>query len=155
MPNSIEDQVYNPPVIPDAAVDAFSWTGIIGTIVLFLAILVVSLWLIKRLNRYTIRNMQAPWVRVLDRQVLGGQQALYLIEIAGKIQVLGTTDHHITKIEEINDPDVVAEILEEIAGRPEEKIDSILTGISKRFKKKKQSDTFSAELERYLHEIRR
>lgn len=155
MPNSIENQPYNPSVTPVEAVQPFSWTGLIGTILLFLIILIVSLWLIKRLNRYSIRHMQAPWVRVLDKQVLGGQQALFLVEIAGRIQVLGATDHHITKIEEINDPEVAAEILEEIASRPEEKMDSFLTGIVKRFTKKKQNENFSAELERYLHEIRR
>jgi flagellar protein FliO/FliZ len=97
--------------------------------------------------------MQSPWVRVLDRQVLGGQQVLYLVEIAGKIQILGGTDHHLTKIAEINDPEIVADILEEIASRPEEKMDKFMTGIGKKLRSKKRKSGFSAELERLLEEV--
>lgn len=154
MVNSIEDQTYNVSVpSPAVGAEAFSWTGLIGTILIFLVILIVALWMIKRLNRYTVRNMQSPWVRVLDRQILNGQQALYLVEIAGKIQILGGTDHHLSKIEEINDPDLAAEILEEIASRPEEKMDKIMTGIWKRLRRNKKKDNFSAELDRLLKEV--
>jgi flagellar protein FliO/FliZ len=99
--------------------------------------------------------MQSPWVRVLDQQVLNGQQVLYLVEIAGHIQVLGGTGHHITKVSENNDPEVVAEILEEIANRPEEKMDKFLTGIWKKLKRKPKNEAFSAELERLLEEVKR
>lgn len=152
MPNSIESQPYNPSVTAPAAVEPFSWAGLLGTILVFLIILLVSLWMIKKLNRFSVRNMQSPWVRVLDRQVLNGQQVLYLVEIAGRIQVLGGTDHHITKVEEINDPEVAAEILEEIANRPEEKMDRLMTGIWKKLKRKKRTDDFSSELERLIEE---
>ncbi|AHF10610.1 MULTISPECIES: flagellar biosynthetic protein FliO [Dehalobacter] len=132
--------------------EAFSWPGLIGMIVVFLIILVVALWLIKRLNRFSMRSIQSPWVRVLDRQVLNGQQALYLVEIAGKIQVLGGTDHHITKVAEIDDLDVAAEILDEIARQPQEKMDEWMSVIWKKLKKKQKNEPFSAELERFLKE---
>jgi len=100
--------------------------------------------------------MNAPWARVLDRQMLGGQQSLYLVEIAGQLQVLGGSDHHLLKISEINDPDVAAEILEEIATRPIERVDGWTKSLQKiwpgRFRKK---DTFSAELERLLDEVKK
>jgi len=80
---------------------------------------------------------------------------LYLIEIAGQIQVLGGTDHHITKVSEIDDPEVVAEILEEIANRPEQKMDRFMTGIWKNLKRKPRKDYFSVELERLLEEEKR
>jgi flagellar protein FliO/FliZ len=155
MSNNIENQLYSPGATASAATATFSWWGFAGTVLLFLIILIVSLWLIKRLNRYSIRSMQSPWVRVLDRQVLSGQQVLYLVEIAGRIQVLGGTDHHITKVAEINDPDVVAEILEEIAGRPEETIDKLMTGVWKKLRRKRKNDVFSTELERLLEEVKK
>ncbi|RNC29556.1 MAG: hypothetical protein AWM53_00554 [Candidatus Dichloromethanomonas elyunquensis] len=154
-PNAIEQQPYNPGISTPAGAETFSWTGLIGTVIVFLIILAVSLWLIKRLNKYSVRNMQSPWVRILDRQVLNGQQVLYLVEIAGRIQVLGGTDHHITKVSEINDPDVVAEILEEIADRPEEQMDKFMTGIWKKLRRKPRNDVFSVELERLLEEVKR
>ncbi len=154
IPNNIEGQTYNPNVTATAAEPVY-WSGLIGTILVFLIILIVSLWMIKKLNRFSVRNMQSPWVRVLDRQVLSGQQVLYLVEIAGHIKVLGGTDHHITTVSEVNDPDVVAEILDEIANRPEEKVDKLLTGIWKKFRRKRNHDVFSAELERLLEEVKR
>jgi len=115
----------------------------------------IAFWLIKRLNRYTVRNMDSPWARVLDRQVLYGNQVLYLVEIAGKIQILGVTDHHISKVEEIDDPDIASEILEEIAHRPEEKLDKFMSGIFNKLRSKKRRDPFSSELERMLEEARK
>lgn len=153
MPNSFnENQPYDPNLTAPPAAEPFSWAGLIATVIIFLLILTVSLWLIKRLNRYSVRNMQSPWVRVLDRQVLNGQQTLYLVEIAGRIQILGGTDHHITKVAEINDPEIAAEILEEIANRPEERMDRLLSGIGKRLRRKKRNDSFSLELERLIEE---
>jgi len=100
--------------------------------------------------------MNAPWARVLDRQVLGGQQSLYLVEIAGQLQVLGGSDHHLLKISEINDPDVAAEILEEIATRPVERVEGWAKRIQKLWpvsSRKKQS--FSLELEHLLEEVKK
>jgi len=127
-----------------------------GTVLVFLLILIVSLWVIRRLNRASVRNLNAPWARVLDRQMLGGQQSLYLVEIAGQLQVLGGSDHQLLKISEINDPEIAAEILEEIATRPIERVD----GWAKSFQKlwpgrSRKMDTFSVELERLLDEVKK
>jgi len=126
-----------------------------GTLLVFLLILLASLWMIRRLNRANLRNMNAPWARVLDRQMLGGQQSLYLVEIAGQLQVLGGSDHHLLKISEINDPEVAAEILEEIATRPIQRVDGWTKSFQKlwprRFRKK---EPFSMELERLLEEVK-
>jgi flagellar protein FliO/FliZ len=149
------NQPYNPGIAAPAAVEPFSWVGLIGTIIVFLIILLAALWMIKKLNRYSARNIQSPWVRVLDRQALSPQQSLYLVEIAGKIQVLGGTDHHITKVAEINDPEIAAEILEEIALRPQESMDRLMNGILKKFRPKNKKKDFSAELERLLKEVKK
>lgn len=151
--NGIESQPYNPSIPTAAATpESISWAGLIGTIVVFIIILCVALWMIKKLNRYSVRNIQTSWVRVLDRQVLSGQQTLYLVEIAGKIQVLGGTDHHISKVADIDDVEVAAEILDEIARQPQEKMDKLMSGVRKRFRSKRKTNTFSAELERYFEE---
>ena len=156
MPN-LEDQAFPPSgAAPAVTGSVFPWWGLMGTLLVFLLILLVSLWIIRRLNRTNVRNMNAPWARVLDRKMLGGQQSLYLVEIAGQLQVLGGSDHHLLKISELNDPDVAAEILEEIANRPIERVDGWTKSLQKlwsgRFRKK---DTFSAELERLLDEVKK
>lgn len=80
---------------------------------------------------------------------------MYLVEIAGQLQVLGGTDHHIIKLSEINDPDVAAEILEEIASRPIEKVEGWIMNISKLWRKRhpRKGNIFPEELERLLEEV--
>ncbi|HHT62345.1 MAG: FliO/MopB family protein [Bacillota bacterium] len=152
--NSIENQPYQPSVpVPAAAGEPFSWGGLIGAVLVFLIILVAALWMIKRLNNISYRNMEVPWARVLDRQVLNNHQALYLVEIAGKLQVLGGTDHHLTKIEEINDPELVAEIFEEIAKRPQGNVNHLIERMGKRLGGRKKNKEFSSQLEHWLEEV--
>lgn len=126
------------------------------TVLIFIIILFIALRMIRRLNNSTMRGMNAPWARVLDRQVLFGQQSLYLVEIAGKLQVLGGTDHHIEKLTEIDDPELAAEILDELANRPVDRAESELSRLLQKFfssRKRKEKDSFSKELERLMKEV--
>lgn len=152
---SFEDQMLpSSSAAPAVTQSVFSWWGLLGTLLIFLVILFVSLWIIRRLNRAALRSMNAPWVRVLDRQVLSGQQSLYLVELAGQLQVLGGTDHHLVKISEINDPAVAAEILEEIAIRPTERVGGWTKRLPNLWNRTfRQKDPFSKELERLLEEV--
>src|SRR5665648_1047861 len=140
-----------PPIgaTPDVTESVFPWLGLMGIVLVFLLILVVSLWIIKRLHGANVRTMSVPWARVLDRQILGGQQSLYLVEIAGQLQVLGGSDHHLLKISEINDPEVATEILEEIANRPIERVDSFTNSLQKLWPRRSpKKESFAAEMER-------
>ena len=74
------------------------------------------------------------------------------MEIAGKLQVLGT-DHHLTKIEEINDPELVAEIFEEIAKRPQGNVNHLIERMGKRLGGRKKNKEFSSQLEHWLEEV--
>jgi len=150
-----EDQLFpSSGAAPAVTQSVFSWWGLLGTLLVFLIILLVSLWILRRLNRAAMRTMNAPWARVLDRQILSGQQSLYLVEIAGKLQVLGGSDHHLVKLSEINDPHIAAEILEEIATRPTERVEGWLQSVRKLWpKQSRKKDTFSAELKRLLEEV--
>ncbi|MDQ7096227.1 flagellar biosynthetic protein FliO [Desulfosporosinus sp. PR] len=151
----IESQPFpSSSAVPAAGQSVFSWWGLIGTLLVFLIILLVSLWVIRKLNRANVRSMNAPWARVLDRQVLGGQQILYLVEVAGQLQVLGGSDHNLVKISEINDPVLAAEILEEIATRPSERVDGWLKNLQRLGRRGiRKKDSFSRELERLLEEV--
>lgn len=154
---SIEDGAYPAGSSAPALIEpVFSWWGLMGTLLVFILILIVSLWVIRRLYRVNVRHMSVPWARVLDRQMLSGQQSLYLVEIAGQLQVLGGTDHHLLKISEINDPEVAAEILEEIATRPIERVDGWTKSLLKLWpRRSRKNDNFSAELERLLDEVKK
>ncbi|TGE32622.1 flagellar biosynthetic protein FliO [Desulfosporosinus sp. Sb-LF] len=153
--SDLESQPFPPSgATPAVAQSVFSWWGLIGTLLVFLFILLVSLWVIRRLNKSNLRSMNAPWARVLDRQVLSGQQRLYLVEIAGQLQVLGGSDHHLLKLSEINDPNVAAEILEEIATRPVERVEGWAKSIDRLWQaRSRKKKSFSAELDRLLEEV--
>jgi flagellar protein FliO/FliZ len=156
MPN-IEGQPYVPGVADSAgsSVAALSWGGLFGTLFVVILILFITLWIIKRLNTSAARGLNAPWVRVLDKQVLGGRQILYLVEIAGRLQVLGGSDYHLIKISDIDNPDIAAEILDEISNTHTEKLEGfIIRFLQKLFRqKRKGQDSFSIELEQLLKEV--
>lgn len=151
----MEDQLWEPGTAETVASAGFSWWGLMGTIVVFIAILVVVLFIIRRLNGSTMRGMNAPWARVLDRQVLGAQQSLYLVEIAGKLQVLAATDHHVTVIQEIDDPEAAAEILDEIANRPAEKTEGFVAKNMNLLFGNRRKKSFATELDRLLEEVQK
>ncbi|HZK54580.1 MAG TPA: flagellar biosynthetic protein FliO [Desulfosporosinus sp.] len=154
--SSIEDQAFpTSGAAPAATTSAFPWAGLMGTLLVLVFILLLSLWIMRRLKGANGQGLSAPWARVLDRQVLGGQQSLYLVEIAGQLQVLGGSDHHLLKISEINDPDVAAEILEEIATRPIERVDSFTNSLQKLWPRRSpKKESFAAEMERLLDEVK-
>ncbi|KLU60383.1 flagellar biosynthesis protein, FliO [Peptococcaceae bacterium CEB3] len=155
MPGNIENRPYAPPVPSQALHPAFSGWGLFGTLLIFLIIFVIALWIIRRLNRTALRGMDAGWARVLDRQLLGGQQVLYLVEVGGKLQVLAGSDHYLLKLTEIDDPDLAAEILEEIATRPAERVEGFLAGLGALLPRGRRSKPFAGELARMLGEEER
>ncbi|MHB1650875.1 MAG: flagellar biosynthetic protein FliO [Desulfitobacteriaceae bacterium] len=155
MPTGIEDRPFAPSTVSQGTLNpTFSWWGLAGTMLIFVIILLVALWVIRRLNRSTLRGMDAPWARVLDRQLLGGQQILYLVEVAGKLQILVGSDHYLMKLIEIEDPTLAAEILEEIATRPTERVGGVISGIIRNLQPKgNRTQPFAKELASLLEEV--
>ena len=149
---SIEDQPYVP-VDPTVMADpGFSWLGLLGMILVFLVILFVSLLIIRSLKKTTFGISDAKWVRVLDRQPLGGHQMLYLVEVAGKLQVIGGSDHGLIKVTDIEDPEVAAEILADLASRPFERDEAILPDLFNRITNFRRKKDFSMELDDLMEE---
>ncbi len=78
-------------------------------LILSLIIVIVLIFLlIKFFQRQMPFTRSGRWMRIIDQVVIGQNRALILAEIAGKIYVLGITDHNITKLLEIDDPSKVA-----------------------------------------------
>lgn len=155
MPN-IENQPYIPLAPTPAAVNApFSWWGLIGMVLVFLIILIVSLIVMRVLRKSAFGVSESKWAKVLDRQQLGGQQMLYLVEVAGKLQVLGGSDHNLVKISDIDNPEVAAEVLEDLANRPFEQSGGVLPLFFGKFAGFKKNRDFSVELEQIMEEAKR
>lgn len=73
-----------------------------------LIVIVFAFLAIKFFQRQMPFTRSGRWMRILDQVVIGQNRALLLAEIAGKIYVLGITDHNITKLLEIDDASKVA-----------------------------------------------
>ncbi len=81
--------------------------------------LIVSLVIIVGLAYLTMKllrkNMQvlsrAANIKVLDQYAFSFNKGVYITQIAGRVYVLGVTDHNINLITEITDQDVVEDIV--------------------------------------------
>jgi flagellar protein FliO/FliZ len=73
-------------------------------IIISLAVVVgLAILLIKIFQKSRSYSGSGRWIRILDQVVIGSNRALMLVEIAGKIYVIGVTDHNISKLLEIED----------------------------------------------------
>jgi len=77
------------------------------------AVIVLAFLVIKFFQRKLFVFRSGSWIRVLDQVAVGPNKGLLLVEIAGKVYVLGVTEHNITRLLEINDPEEVAALLAE------------------------------------------
>lgn len=83
---------------------------------LFISLIVVlglAFFVLKYLQKRTAISQTGRWIRVIDQVGIGPNKALLLAEIAGRLYVLGVTDHNISKILEIKEASQVEAILEE------------------------------------------
>ncbi len=62
--------------------------------------------LVKLLQRSTLLSGKSAWAKVVDQVVIGPNKMLVLVEIFGKIYVLGVTDHNISTLLGENDIDL-------------------------------------------------
>jgi len=83
---------------------------LIISLIVVIGLAVIS---IKFLQKRAFITQTGRWIRIIDQVGIGPNKALLLSEIAGKIYVLGVTDHGISKLLEIEETSQVAAILEE------------------------------------------
>jgi len=92
--------------------------------------LTISLLIIAGLVYFTMkllrRNMKVlsrgENINVLDQYSFSLNKGIYITQIAGRVYVLGVTEHSITMITEINDPDVIKELVNRAREKAEEPI---------------------------------
>ncbi len=92
--------------------------------------LIVSLIIIAGLAYLTMkilrRNIKVlsrgANINVLDQYSFSLNKGIFITEIAGRVYVLGVTEHNINLLTEITDPDVIAEIVNRAREKAEEPI---------------------------------
>lgn len=84
-----------------------SMGGMLLRMVISLLIVIgLALVLVKFLQKNTQLTKQSSWARVLDQCIIGQNQRLVLVEMFGKVYVLGVTEHNIAAILEEKDIDL-------------------------------------------------
>lgn len=95
----------------------------VGSLVLRITVaLGVIVFLSYAVFRFISRQLKVSssrWIKVVDQVAVGPNRGLFLVDVAGKLLALGITDHQITKLLEIDDPELIHQIREIATGLPE------------------------------------
>jgi flagellar biogenesis protein FliO len=84
-----------------------------------IALLVGSFLLFKRFTRHSRLFRSSSIIDVLARKGLGPKQEITLVEIGGKVLILGSTRDRISTLGEITDPGAVAQLKSKVTGEKE------------------------------------
>ncbi|HEX6970805.1 MAG TPA: flagellar biosynthetic protein FliO [Limnochordia bacterium] len=91
---------------PDAGILAggsgLAW-ALLRTFVVLILLLPAIYWVTRWYARRALGSREAAWMRVIETIALGPQRHVCLIEVAGKVLVLGVTPQAITLLTEVDD----------------------------------------------------
>lgn len=79
-------------------------------------------------------------MRVIDTAVLGPNRWVHLVEVAGRVLVVGATPERITLLSEISEPDRIAEVLIATSGEGAVNFSDFLKGALRRWQETDDSD---------------
>ena len=97
-------------------------TTILRFSVFLFFILIISLFLYTRFKKYSIRKkFQNKNIKILSTYSFTHKQALYLIEIADQIMLVGATDHNIGLLYDFKNPETKSKLLDTVETGAEEK----------------------------------
>jgi len=103
------NQEYDKVQTPAAPTSNLWWEGI--KIIVVLGLIVAAAWTVIRVfNRQARRRLQGNWLHVVDEVMLGQNRGVVLCEVGQRLFALGVTDHNITCLFEIDDPQMMKEI---------------------------------------------
>jgi flagellar protein FliO/FliZ len=86
-----------------------------SALLLVLGILMGSFYLLRRLLKRDAGGSGRKFIRLIDRSYIGVKKSVTLVEVPGKILVLGVTSDRISLLTRIEDPDSVEQIKESSA----------------------------------------
>jgi len=98
-------------MIQEPVISPFSYIKVFFMLVLVVAIILFSVWLLKKVTPQFNRSSNSGMIKILSTFWLGPKKALYLIQVAGKIMLIGVTDQSISLISEFSDPEEAHNVL--------------------------------------------
>lgn len=89
--------------------DLWSSLGRLGiTLVAVLALIWVTMWIAKRVLKGRIAGRGDSELRVMERLYLAPKKSIEVVSVAGRILVLGVTEHGISMLTELAEGDLTA-----------------------------------------------
>ena len=86
------------------------WVEFIKLLVV-LAIIIGAAWSVIRIfNNKATSKMQGNWLHIVDEVLLGQNRGIALCKVGEKLYALGVTDHNISVLFEIDNPELLEEI---------------------------------------------
>lgn len=88
---------------------------------LVLAVIVAAAWsIIRFFGGQVKKRLQGNWLHVVDEVMLGQNRGIVLCEVGQKLYALGVTDHSISCLFEVDNPQILKEISQMPFDRDEE-----------------------------------
>lgn len=111
---------------PASSVSWWSTVGYVFSLLFTFAVVIglayfTSRFLGQKMGRLSVTGEQ----KILTTLPLGPNRAVYVVEIAGKCLVLGVTDHSISLLQELTDPEQIEKMKAHVPAAPAAGFDSI------------------------------
>lgn len=80
-------------------------------LIVILGLIIAAAWSVIRIfGKQVSQKMQGNWLHVVDEVILGQNRGIVLCEIGEKLYAIGVTDHSISFLFEVNNPELHEEI---------------------------------------------
>ena len=112
MPIENEDQKVEMSYEAPQKAENRSVFGLVLQMIFALALIIFLAWgLIRFFGRSLNTSFQGRWVRVIDQVSMGANRSISVVEIGGRSFLIGITDHGISLLTEIEDPELIQEMI--------------------------------------------
>lgn len=81
-----------------------------SALLLVLGIFMGSFYLLRRVVKRDVGTRGRNVIRIIDRSYIGVKKSVTLVDVAGKVLVLGVTDNQISLLTQIEDPDRIEQL---------------------------------------------
>jgi len=75
-----------------------------SALLLVLGVFLGTFYLLRRVMKRDVANPGKKNIRIIDRNYIGVKKSVALVEVPGKVLVLGVTNDHISLLTQIDDP---------------------------------------------------
>ncbi|MDD3853842.1 MAG: flagellar biosynthetic protein FliO, partial [Syntrophomonadaceae bacterium] len=103
------------------------WLELFKLIVVLGLIIAAAYAVIRLFSRQVTGRIQGNWLHVIDEVMLGQNRGIILCEVGERVFAVGVTDHNISVLFEVNDPELLEQVNQYDDNQPDQ--NDVLKGI--------------------------